>query len=233
MLSDMAVGGSFCEEFAVNRRTLSAWLSSVALLPMPPNGAANRKKKIQKRKRAKARARQPSRHAPEVSADAAGATAGSAASSALEYLEAWRDREGGEWKFNKNRQSYLLRAWPEPTKMPRAAFELLLLYASTLHPGARARAAEQARTVASEAEAELKVLEGRPEGEADEGDGERAAVLKIRLMRSLKVEEALEGAEDGEEGGEEVVGEGGEKGEESEEEDGDGGTGESGGEDSS
>jgi hypothetical protein len=173
---------------------------------MPAAKSNARKNKIQKRKRAKARAKQPSRHAPTQGSTAADDAhdQSTSAEAALEYLQKWRDREEGDWKFSKKRQSHLLRCWPDPTRLPRAAFELLIPYAATMHVAAQEKAVEQARKVASEAETELTELEQRAEDDVEEGDAERVAILKIRLMRALKVVASLgEGGGHEEDGAEE------------------------------
>lgn len=158
-----------------------------------PAKANARKNKIQKRKRAKARAKQPSRHAPTPGSTASDDARDQSRSgeAALEYLEKWRDRDEGDWKFSKNRQSHLLRSWPDPTRLPRAAFELLIPYCSTMHLAAQEKTVKHARKVASDSETELKELQQRVEGDAEQGDAERIVILKIRLMRALKVVASL------------------------------------------
>eukprot|EP00967_Tisochrysis_lutea_P007025 scaffold8363_cov32-Tisochrysis_lutea.AAC.1 len=169
-------------------RSISAWDAQ-----MPAKTSSKRKSKIQKRKRARARARQPSRHAPEQAStsteqvhDHAGA-----GQAALEYLQRWREGEEGEWKFSKSRQTHLLRTWPDPTRLPKEAFELFVSYVATMHPNARQKTLEQARDIASAAEAELKTQQANSHDGGEADAGAHIAILKIRIMRSLKIVSSL------------------------------------------
>jgi hypothetical protein len=131
---------------------------------------------------------------------------------ALAYLAEWARRSEGGWKFNKTRQTYLLKHWPNRDRIPGDEFKQLLAYMLSLPAGGRQRTIEQARGVAEEAE-----RQDREEGQAqaareaggdasggDAGEGEdddvqaeaqasaqRRALLKIRRARALKVLQTL------------------------------------------
>ena len=140
---------------------------------------------------------------------------------ALAYLDAWTRRDEGGWKFNKTRQTYLLKFWPDRAKIPNDDFKRLLPYLLSLQGPGRQRTLEQARGVAEDAE-----REDREEGEAqaaleaagtagDAGDGggeaggeeggaqseaeasaHRRALLKIKRARALKVMQTLVASEE-------------------------------------
>ena len=142
-----------------------------------------------KRKRKAAQARP----APDVSAGEA----------AAEYLEQWKCREsvGTAWKFSKKRQTFLLRAWPDRSKLSGDAFKKLLPYLQELHENARARTLAQARGVVEQCEAAEKAaaadagVDGEEAGDdADltpEEAAEERALRKIRHARALRVVAAL------------------------------------------
>jgi hypothetical protein len=170
---------------------------------------ANRKKK--KGKKGKKGKMIPS---PEPVANTSNAVA-----AASEYLENWSlHRQTGTtpWKFSKRIQTFLLKSWPHRHRVPGPAFKQLLAYLTSLPTNAAQRTIEQARELASSAEAASKALEEkavaqqaegteRDEGE-DSGDDEddevvddatanltaqeleeRKAVLKIQQARALRV----------------------------------------------
>jgi hypothetical protein len=49
-------------------------------------------------------------------------------SDAAEYLANWENRETNSWKFNKNKQSWLIRRMYEVEKVPKGSFKILLEY---------------------------------------------------------------------------------------------------------
>jgi hypothetical protein len=125
---------------------------------------------------------------------------------AVEYLEQWTEQNEGRvsaWKFNKTRQSFLLRSWPSRDRLPSGAFQLLLGYLTKLPEGCRIRTIEQAQReaqVAEEGEKEAQVAAEAARARADEAGGEdvtldeieeRIALFKIQRARALKVMQAL------------------------------------------
>jgi len=135
---------------------------------------------------------------------------------ALEYLRQWTTREEGGWKFNKTRQTYLLKFWPDRARVPNDEFKQLLEYMLSLPGGGAQRTIDQARAVAEEAErldreeGEVQAAReadvardgegGEGEGENEDGDeskadaeasAERRALLKIKRARALKVMQTL------------------------------------------
>ena len=170
-----------------------------------------KKKGVAKRK---ARKRHEEAQATKPEAEKAGPQA-------LSYLAEWAQRDEGRWKFNKTRQTYLLKHWPDRAKIPNDDFKQLLAYLLSLQGPGRQRTVEQARGVAEDAE-----RQDREEGEAqaareaagatggatvDAGDGggeaggeeeegaqseaeasaQRRALLKIKRARALKVMQTL------------------------------------------
>ena len=164
--------------------------------------------------------------AVQVAQPAQGSTAVTAAA---DYLSLWfveqqaaapptpASGESGRWKFNKTRQSFLLKGWPHRHRVSSASFKQLLVYMRSLPAGTQERTATQAREVASTAEvaekapevraAELRAGAAEEEKDADDGTGEdqptggvsaaeveeRRAVLQIQRARALKVLKALTG----------------------------------------
>ena len=63
-----------------------------------------------------------------------------------------------QWKFNKTRQTFLLRFWPNRMKVTSATFKLLLSYARSLPAGPMERTLAQAREVAAKAETDEAAL---------------------------------------------------------------------------
>mmetsp|Transcript_19457 Transcript_19457/g.28840 ORF Transcript_19457/g.28840 Transcript_19457/m.28840 type:complete len:206 (-) Transcript_19457:3829-4446(-) len=62
------------------------------------------------------------------------------------YLSAWKYREqGGEWKFNKNTQSWLFRHMYHAEKISKDAFTLLMEYMDGLKGSTRKRVIEDAQ----------------------------------------------------------------------------------------
>ena len=134
---------------------------------------------------------------------------------ALQYLREWTNREESGWKFNKTRQTYLLKSWPHRDKVPGDEFKQLLQYMLTLPAGSTQRTIEQARSVAEEAErqdraegeaqAAREAVAARREEDGDDADedgddaeqaeaeasAERRALLKIKRARALKVLQTL------------------------------------------
>ena len=165
------------------------------------------KKLRQKRKKSAA-------PAPVEQPDSSGS---SAVKAAAEYLEAWalhkqqKPDEPPVWKFNKTRQTFLLRSWPRSKLVSGATFKLLLAYLSSCPDACRERTVVQAREVASTAEkAEAALVAAAAEkelsanGDEDEVDAEedraasaaaeleeRRAHLQIQLSRSLRVLKVL------------------------------------------
>ena len=151
---------------------------------------------------------------------------GSTASAAAQYLQQWalqQQQPAGEapvWKFNKSKQVFLLRAWPQREKLSSDTFKLMLAYAKSLPTACAERTIVQARELAAKAEAEEQALLAqaeaaeKPEGaggavEADDDDGddaaqdaadaklnaeareERRAILKIQRARALRLLQVL------------------------------------------
>ena len=147
---------------------------------------------------------------------------GNAGSSAMKYLEQWSLQqqlpasESSVWKFNKTRQSFLLRAWPHREKLSSDAFKLWLAYAQSLPAACAERTIAHAREVVTSSEAaeqeiarqqeqEQEATSGGVDGDAgaDEASAgaaatmtpeareERRAVLKIQRVRALKLIQAL------------------------------------------
>ena len=57
---------------------------------------------------------------------------------AVQYLQRWAERDADSgWKFSKKRQTWLLRAWPEPNKLGGDEFKQLLPYLRALAPSCR------------------------------------------------------------------------------------------------
>ena len=57
---------------------------------------------------------------------------------AVQYLQRWAERDSDSgWKFSKKRQTWLLRAWPEPNKLGGEEFKQLLPYLRALAPNCR------------------------------------------------------------------------------------------------
>ncbi|KAL3898385.1 MAG: hypothetical protein SGPRY_012851 [Prymnesium sp.] len=124
---------------------------------------------------------------------------------AMEYLKEWTARhEGSEssWKFNKTRQVFLLKAWPDRSRLPAEAFKQLLVYMTSLPDSLQQRTVEQAQKEAEEAEraqeeAEVQLAAVSEEGDENEGEemadelNERLAIFKIRRARALKVIQTL------------------------------------------
>lgn len=135
---------------------------------------------------------------------------------ALEYLRQWTARGEGGWKFNKTRQTYLLKFWPDRARVPNDEFKQLLEYMLSLPTGGAQRTIDQARAVAEEAErldreegevqaareADIERDGANGEGGGDHEDGEeskadaeasaeRRALLKIKRARALKVMQTL------------------------------------------
>ena len=134
---------------------------------------------------------------------------------AAKYLEQWSlAQHSGEatWKFNKTRQTFLLRFWPHRDKVSSDSFKVLLAYARKMPSACAERTVAQAKEVVAAAEAaELKLLEDTPapalgeDGEPDvdapddaaaavlspEEREERRAVLKIQRARALRMLKVL------------------------------------------
>lgn len=173
-------------------------------------GKGSTKSKLRRKKklRAKAAAAVASSKPNDSSENSA------AAAAASDYLEQWmtRDEASSAWKFNKTRQTFLLKGWPHRHRVSGETFKLLLGYVQTLPDSTAQRTAEQAREVAASAEKAEQALEARAaarrelaadaaeddEGEdgADDDDGvaeleEKRAVLKIQQARALRVLNSL------------------------------------------
>lgn len=134
----------------------------------------------------------------------------------VEYLHQWSEYAKGnsvDWKFNKTRQSHLLRSWPSRNRLPSTAFKDFLLYLGKLPENCRKRTIEQAhnearlaeegeREAQAEAEAEAAAAtcdEVERAGDEDGHDGKleaiekRIAECKIQHARALKVLQVLLG----------------------------------------
>ena len=178
-------------------------------------GAKAGRKLAKKRKKAAAK-----------KAAAAAATAsndGGVVAAAAQYLEQWmlqqqQPSEPGVWKFNKMRQTFLLRAWPHRERMTSDTFKIMLSYAASLPTACAERTIAHAREVVASAEAAEKALveeqqqqeqrdaaraaAGDEDDEDDEEEGEssamspaareeKRAVLKIQLARALRLLKVL------------------------------------------
>ncbi|KNC79127.1 hypothetical protein SARC_08468 [Sphaeroforma arctica JP610] len=95
---------------------------------------------------------------------------------ALEFLNKWHtDREN--WKFQKVRNTYILKNMYDPYKIPKASFKIVLEYLDGLKGNARTKTQQ-------DAEAELsKLSEKSTEGMTDT----EVTVHKIILYRCKKV----------------------------------------------
>lgn len=187
-------------------------------------GASARKKSKDNKRKAASQKTKPTPPKP--------ATDGGAASAAVTYLEQWslqQQQPASEpivWKFNKTRQTFLLRAWPHREKLSSDGFKLWLPYAQSLPAALAERTVAHAREVVTSSEAAEQELLRQQEqqeqqptndgnGDDDDGDGasastgaasamtpeareERRAVLKIQRVRALRLLKALvEPAADG------------------------------------
>lgn len=168
-------------------------------------------KKIAKQKAKGVLAAKKRREAKQAAASESGGAApeeGTRASVlAQEYLDQWTAREegGGEWKFNKTRQVFLCKFWPDRVRVPGVAFKQLLLYMRSMPEGLQQRTIEQARKVCDEAEsqeaeadaADAGTNEAAVDGESTGVDealvaaAERKALLQIRRARALRVLQVL------------------------------------------
>ena len=152
----------------------------------------NAKRKIQKQRRSRGGSHQTENEP------------GSGAAAAAAYLEHWANRaaEPG-WKFRKNRQSYLLRVWPEREKMPNELFAHFLEYTRTFHPNLRRRTIEQARGIAEDAGAEDGPEPPPTEEDAHREHGSEARAPRsaarargLKVLKALLAEEAAAGEEE-------------------------------------
>lgn len=148
-----------------------------------------------------------------------------ASDAAAHYLQQWAlmkaatqqhldDDASSAWKFNKNRQTFLLRSWPSREKINADTFKHLLLYVRTLPVACAERTAAHAREVAKKCEADEQTLleqesaqagaasgDGGGDDDGDEAaDGaaasaeareEQRAVLKIQRARALRLLKVL------------------------------------------
>ena len=78
---------------------------------------------------------------------------------ALRYLRLWKE-DRDSWKFQKIRQSFLLKYTFNPFRLPKPDFKIFLEYIVALKGAARDRLLEEARAI----------VEGRS-SKSDEGDG--------------------------------------------------------------
>ena len=138
---------------------------------------------------------------------------GDAAGSAADYLVAWSQHHAGDdaaWKFNKSRQTFLLKSWPT-RKMSSDVFKLFLQYAATLPTACAERTITQAREIAAKAESAeeaLSTAEQPPVADDDDDDAvdggaatstetsaeeraEQLALLKIKRARALRLLKVL------------------------------------------
>ena len=129
-------------------------------VPMREQGLG-KKKGVAKRK---ARKRHEEAQASKPEAEKAGPQA-------LSYLAEWTRRDEGGWKFNKTRQTYLLKFWPDRVKIPNDDFKQLLPYLLSLQGPGRQRTLEQARGVAEDAERE----------DREEGEAQAALVVNVGI----------------------------------------------------
>ena len=164
----------------------------------------------------KAKAKAIVRAAASPGGDGAGTVA-----KARDYLAAWAlqqqrgDDEDATWKFNKTRQSFLLKSWPHRHRVDGPTFKHLLAYITTMASGAKQRTVGQARQVAASAEATEKTLTARAaarqqqqeeddeedeDGDAAKGEEraaiaaeeeERRALVQIQRARALRVLKVL------------------------------------------
>ena len=95
-------------------------------------GTGQRRAVIKRNKQRKARKKHEEALAARPDSERAGPLA-------LRYLAEWARREKGGWKFNKTRQSYLLKHWPDRVRVPAVDFKLLLAYLQSLSGASRQR----------------------------------------------------------------------------------------------
>ena len=132
-------------------------------------------------------------------------------------MQQWttRDQEdegaNGAWKFNKTRQTFLLKFWSHRQRVSGDTFKLFLQYATSLPAACAARTATQARELAESAEKEATLILEQQEqqaanasagGGADDGDDdddatttaaleEKRAVLMIQTARATRLLQVL------------------------------------------
>ena len=89
---------------------------------------------------------------------------GEAAGAAAKYLEQWAlqqqqpQADPSLWKFNKTRQTFLLKFWSNREKLSSDAFKTFLAYAQTLPTSCAERTIAQAREVVASSEAAEQTL---------------------------------------------------------------------------
>ncbi|KAJ1615986.1 hypothetical protein T492DRAFT_1109596 [Pavlovales sp. CCMP2436] len=111
---------------------------------------------------------------------------------AIAYLDAWCAREkGGDWKFNKTRQVYLLRHAYDEDVLPKEHFKKLVRYIAVLPEGpARGKTIEQALVLHDDARSVLKQTKDTAPGAIAVGDAspdeKRLAVVRKRAKKLLK-----------------------------------------------
>eukprot|EP00035_Acanthoeca_spectabilis_P007531 m.137871 g.137871 ORF g.137871 m.137871 type:complete len:258 (+) comp13987_c0_seq2:6174-6947(+) len=94
---------------------------------------------------------------------------------AIEYLRQW-DADRKSWKFKKNRQTWLLKNWVNPYKVPKDDFKILLKYLADVQGTPRARVRE-----AAQAALESTIIDD------DSADEPKAALHRIKLKRAGKL----------------------------------------------
>ena len=93
---------------------------------------------------------------------------------AVQYLQRWAERDADSgWKFSKKRQTWLLRAWPEPNKLGGDEFKQLLPYLRALAPNCRHVPPIRDRARGSSCMLIVASMRARAQG-ADAGAGARA-----------------------------------------------------------
>jgi hypothetical protein len=101
---------------------------------------------------------------------------------AMEYLQLW-DTDRVQWKFNKNRQVWLLQKMFHPSSVDRHAFKILLKYLEGMNGAARQTTLAQAQAILEEGVGVQTT--GGPA--AVEGNGVHSAVVEKQKKATEKL----------------------------------------------
>eukprot|EP00041_Stephanoeca_diplocostata_P007548 m.107844 g.107844 ORF g.107844 m.107844 type:complete len:150 (+) comp16930_c0_seq2:227-676(+) len=110
---------------------------------------------------------------------------------ALDYVRAW-SADKKNWKFMKNRQSWILKNLYDPYKIPKEDFKLVASYIASIQGIQRTKLEEEAKTLL---DTQPAVKESSTSADGDDAaaspaqaEAEAAAVLqRIRRKRAKKV----------------------------------------------
>jgi len=101
---------------------------------------------------------------------------------AMEYLQLW-DTDRVQWKFNKNRQVWLLQKMFHPSSVDRHAFKILLKYLEGMKGAARQTTLAQAQAILEEGVG-VQTTGGSA---AVEGNGVHSAVVEKQKKATEKL----------------------------------------------